>query len=439
MVPQGAGTITASRTSTCTATTSSPSVLTKRGEDAVSLPSDEPVVAVNPAASAQRSRAFAALTAKAQAEGRVRVIVGLRSEGGSEASAASNFKDAAARAAMVGRVDRVQQALMVRMSSHNLSSVRRFKYIPFLAMEVDASALEALASDPEVVSIEEDKLLKPMLEESVPLVEAPQAWSQGFSGAGQTIAILDDGVDKDHPFLRGKVVSEACYSGGGSGESLCPGGVTESTSPGSGMPCSDPEVPNCLHGTHVAGIAAGRGPKFSGVARDASLISIQVFSRFDSDDRARLWIPQSGWNFRGRSPCRRRLGRAQVQGAQRLGRAGAVRFEEHGCLHHRLAEQHREIPHPGRCRRGRPGVSTAVHLYLRDQPDADGKSELGVSFQELAGVRFRVRQPLHRPGELRRKRDRPLRIGCRPGAAPASLSVNRHAPGAAPHPAQLER
>ena len=84
-------------------------------------------------------------------------------------------------------------------------------------MEVDAAALEALASDPGVVSIEEDKLLKPKLEESIPLVGAPQAWSQGFGGSGQTIAILDTGVDKTHRFLAGKVVSEACYSGSGKG------------------------------------------------------------------------------------------------------------------------------------------------------------------------------------------------------------------------------
>ena len=284
VVPRGAGTITPSRTSTCSATTSSPSGLTTGREDAVTQPSDGPVVAVRPTASAQRARAFAALTAKAQAEGRVRAIVGLRPEGGSEAEAASSFKDAAARAAVVSRIDRVQQALLVRMSGHDLSSVRRFKYIPFLAMEADAAALEALASDPEVASIEEDKLLKPKLEESIPLVGAPQAWSQGFGGSGQTIAILDTGVDRDHSFLRGRVVSEACYSGGGRGESLCPGGVTESTIQGSGTPCSDPDLPGCFHGTHVAGIAAGRGPNSSGVARDASLISIQVFSKYGPDD-----------------------------------------------------------------------------------------------------------------------------------------------------------
>ena len=283
VVPRGAGTITPSRTSTCSATTNRLSGLTQ-GEDALTPPSDGPVMTVKPTAKAQRARAFAELTAKAQSQGRVRVIVGLRLEGGPGASAASSFKDAAARTAMMSRIDRAHQALLVRMSGYNVSSVKRFKYIPYVAMEVDAAALGALASDPEVVSIEEDSLLKPMLEESTPLVGAPQAWSQGFSGSGQTIAILDSGVDKNHRFLSGKVVSEACYSGGGSGESLCPGAVTESTGPGSGLPCSDPELPNCFHGTHVAGIAAGKGPNFSGVARDATLISIQVFSKFESDD-----------------------------------------------------------------------------------------------------------------------------------------------------------
>ncbi|MCY3757290.1 MAG: hypothetical protein OXG96_06165 [Acidobacteria bacterium] len=152
VVPRRGGTITPSRTSTCTATTNRLSSLTQ-GEVALAPPSDGPVVAVKPAASAQRARAIAELTAKVQAEGRVRVIVGLRPERGPEAAAPSSFKDAAARAAMVSRVDRAQQGLLVRMSSYSLSSVRRFKYIPFLAMEVDEGALEALASDPQVVSI----------------------------------------------------------------------------------------------------------------------------------------------------------------------------------------------------------------------------------------------------------------------------------------------
>ena len=313
VLPRGAGTITPSRTSTCSATTNRLSGLNDRDNTAVPQ-SDKPVVTVKPTAMAQRARAFDALAAKARAEGRVRIIVGLRDEGGSGASSASSFKDSAARAAMVSRVDRAQQALLVRMNSHRVSSVRKFKYIPYLAMEVDAAALEALASDPQVVSIEEDKLLKPMLEESVPLVGAPQAWSQGFSGSGQTIAIVDTGVDKTHRFLAGKVVSEACYSGGGNGESLCPGGVTQSTSAGSGMPCSDTDLAGCFHGTHVAGIAAGRGPDFSGVARDANLISIQVFSKFEPDDCA----DEDEDEEESEGPCMRASGTEIISGLERV-------------------------------------------------------------------------------------------------------------------------
>lgn len=313
VVPRGAGTITPSRTSTCTATTGRLSSLTL-GETALTPPSDGPVVAVKPAASAQRARVLAELTAKVQSEGRVRVIVGLRPEGGSEAAAPSSFKDAAARAATVSRIDRAQQELLERMIDYSVSSVRRFKYIPYLAMEVDAAALEALVSDSEVVSIEEDKLLKPMLEESIPLIGAPNAWSQGFGGSGQTIAILDTGVDKDHRFLAGKVVSEACYSGWGRGESLCPGGVTQSTRTGSGVPCSDPDLSGCFHGTHVAGIAAGRAPDFSGVARDAGLISIQVFSKFGPDDCSDEEEEEGGSD----EPCMRSSSTDQISGLERV-------------------------------------------------------------------------------------------------------------------------
>ena len=313
VVPRGAGTIAPSRTSTCTATTDRFSSLTL-GEPALTPPPDGPVVAIEPAASAQRARALAELTAKAQAEGRVRVIVGLRPEGGSEAASANSFKDAAARAAMVSRVDRVQQELLVRMSGHSVSSVRRFKYIPYLTMEVDAAAMDALASDPEVLSIEGDKLLKPKLEESIPLVGAPQAWSQGFSGSGQTIGILDTGVDKTHRFLAGRVVSEACYSGSGKGESLCPGGVSQSTSLGSGVPCSDSDLSGCFHGTHIAGIAAGRGPDFSGVARDASLISIQVFSKLGPDDCSE----EEEEEEESDEPCMRSSLTDQISGLERI-------------------------------------------------------------------------------------------------------------------------
>ncbi len=329
--PQGAGTVTRSQEPTCGGATAALVSLADRDDDPDPQPgrqdmavedkephtlelklsrqqADHQDTSGKSTTEAHRTRVFAALTTKAQAQGRVRVIIGLRAEGRAGASAMRNFRDAAARSPLILQA---QQSLLIRMSGHSVSSVRKFKYIPYVAMELDAAALEALASDSQVVSIEEDRLLKPMLKESTPLIGAPQAWRQGFSGSGQTIAILDSGVDKNHPFLRGKVVSEACYSGSDpKSSSLCPGGVEESTSPGSGVPCSVMDLPDCVHGTHVAGIAGGKGIQFSGVARDARIISIQVFSKFEPPDCSDEDEPDE--------PCLRTSTRDNISGLERV-------------------------------------------------------------------------------------------------------------------------
>lgn len=111
------------------------------------------------------------------------------------------------------------------------------------------------------------------------IVQADQAWTEGFDGTGQTVAIVDSGVDAAHPMLAGKVVDEACFSSNAS----CPNGRTQQSGTGSATPCSYTEDA-CGHGTHVAGIAAGSWPSegLFGVARGARIIAVQVFSRFTS-------------------------------------------------------------------------------------------------------------------------------------------------------------
>ncbi len=213
------------------------------------------------------------LIEKAQTSGSVRVIVGLRVAVQPEGELGQPVEVQAQRRSIA----QAQTALLDRLSAYRISSVKRFDYIPFIALEVDAVGLEALRNDAEVASIEEDAILHTTLAESVPLIGAPAAWASGYAGAGQAVAILDTGVDKTHPFLTGKVVAEACYSTNSSQTaSVCPGGVSQSTASGSGVNCS---VAGCEHGTHVAGIAAGKSATVSGVARDANIVAIQVFSR----------------------------------------------------------------------------------------------------------------------------------------------------------------
>ncbi|HEY2293478.1 MAG TPA: S8 family serine peptidase [Thermoanaerobaculia bacterium] len=224
---------------------------------------------------------------KAAQGGLVRVIVQLdasfRPEGRLSASQALAQRQA---------ISRVQDTVLGKLAGQRLKLHARYEHIPFLALEVDAKALDVLARMPEVVAVQQDALDKTSLISSEVSIGVGVAWSQGLTGAGQTVAILDTGVDKTHPWFNGgghaKVVSEACYSSNvpGATFSVCPGGVEESTAPGSGVNCQEF---GCEHGTHVAGIAAANdGVSNFGVARDSDVIAIQVFS--DDGFEVGAWI-----------------------------------------------------------------------------------------------------------------------------------------------------
>ncbi|RVX45786.1 subtilisin family serine protease [Nonomuraea polychroma] len=85
------------------------------------------------------------------------------------------------------------------------------------------------------------------LDQSVKQIGAPQAWPQGMTGKGVTVAVLDSGYDPDHPDLKDAVAQERNFS-------------------------DDPDIRDTLgHGTHVASIVAGRDGKYRGVAPEAKL------------------------------------------------------------------------------------------------------------------------------------------------------------------------
>ncbi|MFV2113962.1 S8 family serine peptidase [Micromonospora sp. LOL_025] len=114
-----------------------------------------------------------------------------------------------------------------------------------------------------------DQKVKVDLAESVPLIGAPQAWAAGLDGSGVKVAVLDTGIDADHPDVRGKVVGS---------KSFVPG--VESVTDGHG------------HGTHVAatiaGSGAGSGGARKGVAPGADLLVAKVLNDGGNGDMS--WI-----------------------------------------------------------------------------------------------------------------------------------------------------
>lgn len=97
-----------------------------------------------------------------------------------------------------------------------------------------------------------DGRVKATLKESVPLVGAPTAWAAGYDGNGVKVAVLDTGIDVNHPDLAGQIDDTA---------SFVPG---EAIADING------------HGTHVAGTIVGTGAAsggdYRGVAPGADLI-----------------------------------------------------------------------------------------------------------------------------------------------------------------------
>ncbi|MFD1325030.1 S8 family serine peptidase, partial [Micromonospora sonneratiae] len=94
------------------------------------------------------------------------------------------------------------------------------------------------------------------LDRSVSQIGAPAAHRAGFTGRGVTVAVLDTGVDDQHPDLVGRVADSRNFSD---------------------APDLRDEVG---HGTHVASTIAGSGAasggKYRGVAPDATLFSGKV-------------------------------------------------------------------------------------------------------------------------------------------------------------------
>ena len=240
---------------------------------------------------------FAEFAAIAAADGSVRLIVTLRMLWAPVSLLSSEVQDA-----QTETIATRQDALLSSLVGTDHRVVHRYRFIPSMALELGEDGVRALEASGKAARLQQDVASPVTLGDSVPLINADDAWALGFEGTGQVVAILDTGVEGTHAFLAGKVVEEACYSGG----SDCPNGLTTETGPGAGVNCT--YTASCDHGTHVAGIAAGLAPPgSSGVARDADIMAVQVFSRFDGS----ICLPSP-------SPCTLSFVSDQLAGLERV-------------------------------------------------------------------------------------------------------------------------
>lgn len=205
------------------------------------------------------------------------------------------------RAAVARGQDALANELGARYSGGEAGYINRVDGLPFVSVLLDAREIETLGRLPYVASIAEEGEGQEFLQGTVPQVDADLVHAGGNTGTYKTVAVIDSGVQTDHPFFSSRLLAGACYSTSEPGlASICAGGVTSgSTTIASGGPCTfsvagEGSASNCRHGTHVAGIAAGNASSLSGVAPSANLISIQASSLTNSCGLAAM-------------PCRRYL------------------------------------------------------------------------------------------------------------------------------------
>ncbi|MGY4770716.1 S8 family serine peptidase [Kribbella sp. CWNU-51] len=127
---------------------------------------------------------------------------------------------------------------------------------------------QSLSTGRDVQKLWLDAKVHKTLDQSVPYVGAPQAWQAGYDGTGTTVAVLDSGVDAEHPDLVGAVKAQQNFTD------------------------SPDAADHDGHGTHTSSTVAGRGVasngRNKGVAPGAQLLSGKVLNDSGSGDLS--WI-----------------------------------------------------------------------------------------------------------------------------------------------------
>jgi serine protease AprX len=182
-------------------------------------------------------------------------------------------------------------------SSESFKKIGRVKYqykiIPAVAMEVPVSELENLAKESNVEKIVPDRMVSAFRLESMAIIKANNASSTfGVNGTGINISIVDTGIFNHTEFQSpNRIVKQKCYCN--FTLNCCPDGTAE----------SDNATDDYGHGTHCAGIVAGKGDGSGyGVATNASLFAVKVMNSVgqgsDSDVVAGIdWSVQNGANI----------------------------------------------------------------------------------------------------------------------------------------------
>jgi subtilisin family serine protease len=199
-----------------------------------------------------------------QAQAKVSVIIALREPGALKARPID-------LPALRREAGAAQARVLSALTAADFDLRYRYQALPALAGDITASGAEKLAAHADVLGIYADWQGQGALSQSVPLINADDVHAQGYTGEGVVVAVLDTGLDTDHPDLSDDLLFEECFlAAGNDPRPRCPNATGRQSGPGAAQDDNG-------HGTNVTGIITSKGTvAHLGVAPDASIAAYKV-------------------------------------------------------------------------------------------------------------------------------------------------------------------
>ena len=173
------------------------------------------------------------------------------------------------------KIKEKQDKVLLALPKSDFELKNKYKTISAFSGLVTKAGTKKLEDHPDVEMVYLDKKAYVSLSESIPLINADNVWTD-YTGSGETVCVIDTGVDYNHPDLG----DPSCEIGQTINGTIDPTWTDCGQVIGGYDFVNDDDDPidDNGHGTHVAGIIASQNSTYKGVAPGANIVALKTLN-----------------------------------------------------------------------------------------------------------------------------------------------------------------